>query len=272
MEYPNSRLVDPSSYDTTLDGLCTNIPVRVHRNAELADRGAFRAQKDWQRFFGSLPPRYAGNPGPEYNSVSTCFPEMLPDRLELVAYIMETYFLIDDVMDAAESLMAAATPFMADFLQAYNVVMAGGEAADLSCSPAASIMTGFAKEMVDIDAERAKEAFRWFEKWVKLMLSHPSGEKGFQNLDEYLEYRCVNFTSQYVPTSGLFPRHAVLIKSAGRHLGCSCSAWASASPKTSNRHGWSFRNPSGFTTRWQMTTNPGSASTRWPLKTARASL
>lgn len=236
MEYPNSRLVDPSLYDTNLDGLCTNIPVRVHRNAELADRGAFRAQKDWQRLFGSLPPRYAGNPGPEHNFVSTCFPEMLSDRLELVAYILETSFLVDDVMDAAESPMAAAAPFMADLLQAHNV-MAGGETADLSCTPAASIMTGFVKEMVVIDAERAKEAFRWLEKWVKLMLSHSCGEKGFQNLDEYLEYRRVNFTSQYVLTSDLFPRHSVLTRSAGRHLGCSCSAWALASPKTSNRHG-----------------------------------
>ncbi|KAK4101104.1 terpenoid synthase [Parathielavia hyrcaniae] len=196
MEYPNSRLVDRSSYDTNLDGLCTDIPVRVHHSPELADRGAFRAQKDWERAFGSLPPRYAGNPGPDYNFVSTCFPEILPNRLELVAYVMETAFLVDDMMDAADSPMAAAAPFMADVLQAYNATMAGGEAADMSYSPAASIMTGFAREMVAIDAEQAKETFRWLGKWVKSMLSHSCGEKKFQNLDEYLEYRRVNYTTE----------------------------------------------------------------------------
>lgn len=56
MEYANSHLLDPSTYDPALDGFYANIPVRVHAHAELADRGALRAQRDWQRLFGSLPP------------------------------------------------------------------------------------------------------------------------------------------------------------------------------------------------------------------------
>ncbi|KAK4151149.1 isoprenoid synthase domain-containing protein [Chaetomidium leptoderma] len=196
MEYPNSHLTAASGHDIT--DLCGDIPVRVHRNAELADRGALRAQKDWQRLFGSLPPGYAGTMGPEHHFVSTCMPETLPDRLELVAYIVEITFLIDDMVDAAESPMAAAAPYMADFLHAYHVVMADGHVDDgrVSCSPSARMAVDFGRAMLAVDAEGAKNAFRWLEKWVRLMLRRSGDNKAFGNLEEYLEYRRVNISSQ----------------------------------------------------------------------------
>jgi fusicocca-2,10(14)-diene synthase/ophiobolin F synthase len=203
MEFPNSHLMDPSSYDATLDGLCTDIPVRVHRNAELADRGALRAQKDWQRVAGPLSQGHAGVIGPEHNFVASCMPEILPDRLELVAYIVEITFLIDDLIDAAESPLLAAAPYMADFLYAYDAVWKKSADADTSsCSPAAGIIVGFGKAMVAVDAERARDAFEWLKKWTRLVLSRPGaagGDREARDFDEYLEYRRLNVSSQYVP-------------------------------------------------------------------------
>lgn len=146
--------------------------------------------------------------GPEHNFVSVCLPETLPDRLELVAYIMEMAFLIDDMIDSAESPVAAAVPYMADLLHAYKVVMAAAEGVDdddadadsSSCSPAARIAIGFGREMVSVDCEGAKQAFEWLGKWARLMLSRSGGEKEFGNFDEYLKYRRLNVTSQYVAT------------------------------------------------------------------------
>ncbi|KAH6849621.1 isoprenoid synthase domain-containing protein [Chaetomium sp. MPI-CAGE-AT-0009] len=193
MDYPNSVLVDPSTYDTTMDGLCTNMPLRVHRNASLADRGALRAQRDWQRLFGSLPPGYSGLMGPEHNFVSTCMPEILPERLELVAYMTEAMCLVDDMMDEAESPTALGLPYYVDMLTAHDVIKKGGDVS--SCSPAARIMARFGKAMYDVDAEGAENAFWWLRQ-AMTTFNRPSNGQNIRDLDEYLEYRRLNIGSQ----------------------------------------------------------------------------
>jgi fusicocca-2,10(14)-diene synthase/ophiobolin F synthase len=203
MEHPNSLLVDPSTYDTTMDGLCTNMPLRVHRNASLADRGALRAQRDWQRFFGSLPPGYSGAMGPEYNFVATCMPEILPERLELVAYVIEVAFLLDDMIDAAESPIAVAAPYFVDLLTAHDVIKKGGDIS--SYSPTIRIVAGLGKAMYDVDPERAEDAFRWIRKMLTTLLSRPSDGQNIRDFDEYLEYRRINIGSQYVTTLSSTP-------------------------------------------------------------------
>ncbi|KAK4104428.1 terpenoid synthase [Parathielavia hyrcaniae] len=199
MNYPNSDIIPPSAYDTSLDGLCGNIPLRVNRHPELADRGALRAQRDWKRAFGSLPPGFAGTMGPKYNFVSTCTPEVLPDRLELVAYVTEMTFLMDDMIDAdaAGAPNAVAAPYMADFLQAYNVVM-GGEMVDAaSCSPVARMIIDACMAMRETDPQGAKTAFGWLSQWTKVMLGGSESDRGkeCQSLDEYLQYRRVDVAS-----------------------------------------------------------------------------
>ncbi len=183
--------------------LCSNIPVRVHRNAELADRGALRAQKDWQQHFGALPPRYGGTMGPELNFVATIFPEILPDRIEHMGYIVEIVFLVDDMIDTAESPMAAAAPYMVDLWQAYSVVKAGGDMDATLCTPAAKKIVDFAQAMVLVDPDRATGAFQWLVKWAKLTQSGPVSSKECQNFNEYLEYRRLNVSSQCVPRFSL---------------------------------------------------------------------
>ena len=182
-----------------MESLCSNIPVRVHRNAELADRGALRAQKDWQQHFGTLPPRYGGTMGPELNFVATIFPEILPDRIEHMGYIAEIMLLADDMIDAAESPMAAAAPHKADLLQAYSVVKAGGDMDATLCTPAARKIVDFAQAMILVDSDRAKGAFRWLVKWARLAQSGPVSSNECRNFDEYLEYRRLNVSSQCVP-------------------------------------------------------------------------
>ncbi|KAK4235205.1 isoprenoid synthase domain-containing protein [Achaetomium macrosporum] len=195
MEFPNSRLVEPSAYPADMDGLSSWMPVRVHRNASLADRGALRAQKDWLRTFGPFPPGFAGTMGPEYNFVATTMPEILPDRLELVAYITEMAFLVDDMIDmAGESPMVVAAPYAADMLRARELLLKGGELDETKCSPITRVFVDFGREMLAMDAESAMQAFRWLEKWAKLMMIRPSAKEP-QSLDEYLKDRLVDVTS-----------------------------------------------------------------------------
>lgn len=212
MEFPNSRLIDPSHYDT--DDLFEGIPLRVHRRADLADRGALRAQKDWKHLFGgALPPGYAGAMGPEHNFVSSCLPETLPDRLELVAYVCEMAFLLDDLVDhAAESPRDAAAPFMADLLQARELIatgrwLDGGDDDDaVSGSPVVKAAVDVVKAMVAVDAKRAQTALQWLLKWADRFMSRPTPAE-CRDFDDYLEYRWLDVSSQYVrvPSAACVP-------------------------------------------------------------------
>jgi hypothetical protein len=272
MEYPNSILIPPSTYDTTMDGLCENIPLRIHRNPELADRGAFRAQRDWKHAFGSIPEDYAGIMGPEHNFVSTCMPETLSDRLELIAYITEIVFLMDDMIDEAGSPAAVASRYTVEFLRAYNAVMAGGEVLGDSASPVVKILADIGRVMFEIDADGAKVAFAWLRNWSALVLSRPDGGKECRDLDEYLEYRRVNIASEYVhddrpachprPPFPLPCACSRLTAPTGLRSDCTCSARDRGSPKTNNRHVSNSLAFSGCRPPLQMTAIPGSANTR----------
>ncbi|KAL2129754.1 hypothetical protein VTI74DRAFT_7344 [Chaetomium olivicolor] len=195
MEYHNSLLADPSTYSSDMDGLCTAIPVRIHCNPELADRGALRAQKDWKQIFGSLPAHHSGTLGPEYNFVSTCFPETLPDRLELVAYIIEVAFLLDDMIDSAQSPMAVTAPYMTSFLQAEQLIMMGGKVDEKTLSLTTKMAVELGQAMMALDPNGAKVFFRSFETWAKKFMRGKSVEE-IANFDDYLKHRAVNVSAE----------------------------------------------------------------------------
>ncbi|KAK4244526.1 isoprenoid synthase domain-containing protein [Corynascus novoguineensis] len=185
LSYPNSRLIDPPTYGTATNSPCANLSFRVHQNASLADGGALRAQKDWQCLFGSLPLSFSGNIRSNHNLVSGY----------IVAYFVEVAFIIDDVIDTAGSLMAVGAPYIADVLTACDVIEKGGDMDRSACSPTTKLMVGIGKSMIDIDSERAKDAFRWIKRTLNTMFSHPSGNSRTRDFDEYLKYKRTNFAS-----------------------------------------------------------------------------
>lgn len=195
MEYSNSAPADPATYPADMDGLCSGIPVRVHRNPELADRGALRAQKEWARLFGSLPSGFSGIMGPQHNLVATVFPEIFPDRLELFAYIAEMMFLVDDAMDRADVPSAVAAPFLADFLQAGRLATEDAGRTGPSSSPVRELLADVSKAMVAIDPVPAADALRWLEQWAGLVTNQPA-HREFRDFEEYLEYRRITVSSQ----------------------------------------------------------------------------
>jgi hypothetical protein len=102
MEFRYSHLIDPSSYDT--QGLCDGIPLRCHRNADIEEVGTIRLRSDWQKYVGPLPlSTHGGNLGPVYSLTAVTIPECLPNRLEIVSYIMEFAFLHDDLVDTSST-------------------------------------------------------------------------------------------------------------------------------------------------------------------------
>ena len=99
MEYRYSTVVDPSTYDT--EGLCDNIPLRIHRSQEPEDLGAIRAQEDWREHVAPLGFKKASL-GPKFNFLSVAFPETFPERMEVLAYFNEFIFLHDDVVEEVD--------------------------------------------------------------------------------------------------------------------------------------------------------------------------
>lgn len=216
MEYRYSHLVEPSSDEAAaLENLAGGLlPIRVHRDAKLADRAAFRARKDWKRLLGfplSTPEgEGCGTVGPRYNFLSVLVPEMLPDRLELCAYVLEMLFFMDDAMDSGgaktESGMAASvTAFVAEYLSAWEIVTRGSKEVDvsssscLSSSPLKKLLVGLLKATFAIDRKAGEDGHRWFEKWATLALSGQGFGNGFEsvrNFDDYLDYRLVDAAFQ----------------------------------------------------------------------------
>ena len=92
MDFRHSRLINPSEYET--QGLCDDIPLRMHENSIKEDIGTIRCQKDWKRLVGPVG-FYKGGLDAKWNLMSTCIPECLPDRLEIISYANELAFLYD---------------------------------------------------------------------------------------------------------------------------------------------------------------------------------
>jgi len=86
MEDDTSVLVDLTQYDT--HGFCPGYRFRRHLYESLANAGCYEARQDWIQYIG--PVTEFGNCNPRNgNFTANVLPLCRPDRLKLVAYILE---------------------------------------------------------------------------------------------------------------------------------------------------------------------------------------
>lgn len=102
-DYTSDLIVDFSSrYDT--HGFCTSSPgytLRRHKAETLANAGCYEARQDWIQYIG--PVEEFGNCNPiNGNFTAVVLPLTKPERLRLVAYILEYAFLHDNVVEVAK--------------------------------------------------------------------------------------------------------------------------------------------------------------------------
>ncbi|KAF9768247.1 hypothetical protein IL306_014475 [Fusarium sp. DS 682] len=81
-----SELVDISRFDT--HGLCTDYTLRRHKFEDLADLGCHKARSDWAKYVGPVS-EFGGCNHINGNFSAVVLPLCRPDRLELVAYVLE---------------------------------------------------------------------------------------------------------------------------------------------------------------------------------------
>ncbi|KAI0517898.1 fusicoccadiene synthase [Xylaria bambusicola] len=178
MEYQYSHVIDPRSYDNL--GLCDGIPLRVHRNADLEEAGTIRLRDDWRKYVGPLPGTNGGNIGPVYSFTSVTIPECLPDRLEVVSYVMELGFLHDDLTDTSkvdELAQIEGSPL---------------------CSGEGRIIQDVVEELIAIDPFRAKELVKDALNYWKRSLGSRQHRIHFANFEDYLEYRVTDCGSLFL--------------------------------------------------------------------------
>nr|UXN86878.1 Bifunctional terpene synthase [Didymosphaeria variabile] len=183
MKYQHSHLIDPSSYDNQC--LCDGIPLRCHRNSDIEEFGLMRLRNDWQKHIGSLPSTTYGGQGPQYNFTAVTIPECLPERLEIVAYIMEFAFLHDDLVDQAE-----ASEGLGFFEKMMKEIKAGFRSTDRrqGSSGESRILGDIFEEMMAVDSPRAKQFLEYWKRGVSL----PRDRTRFESLDDYLDFRLVD--------------------------------------------------------------------------------
>ncbi|KIK55695.1 hypothetical protein GYMLUDRAFT_835008 [Collybiopsis luxurians FD-317 M1] len=187
MEFRYSTKIDPSTYDT--EGLCEGIDLRKHNFTFLEDRGAIRAQADWNKYVSSVAD-YRGALGPEYSLISVGIPECLPDRLEIVSYANEFGFLYDDVI---EFLDQEQIDLQNDELN--QIFLEGARSSVITTNNSQTMQVGRRKivsqillEMLAIDRDCAITVMKSWAKFLELGSSRQQ-DKIFRTLEEYLPYR-----------------------------------------------------------------------------------
>jgi hypothetical protein len=85
----SSELLDISRFDT--EGLCNDYTLRRHKFEHLADRGCHKARSDWAKHVGPVK-EFGGCNHINGNFSAVVLPLCRPDRLELVAYVLECEF------------------------------------------------------------------------------------------------------------------------------------------------------------------------------------
>jgi len=85
-EDKTSFCVDASCYDT--QGFSENYTLRRHHHEIEADRGSQEARSDWIKYIGPVQEFGGCNPY-RGNFTSLVLPLCLPERIRLVAYILE---------------------------------------------------------------------------------------------------------------------------------------------------------------------------------------
>ena len=78
--------LDLADYDT--HGLCSKYTLRRHKYESEANAGCYEARQDWSRYIGPVE-QFGGCNPVNGNFSSVVYPLCKPERLRLVAYVLE---------------------------------------------------------------------------------------------------------------------------------------------------------------------------------------
>ncbi|XP_014550358.1 hypothetical protein COCVIDRAFT_31875 [Bipolaris victoriae FI3] len=178
-----SFTVPLSKYDT--DGLCMNYTLRRHNWEAEANAGSHEARLDWAKYVG--PTEQFGGCSPINGNFSAlALPLTKPERMRLVAYVLEYIFLHDsdgqhDDFDHPEQQEWKGT----------NPTLGR-----------AQIQAKIMKEITSVDQACAERFKRTFKEAIAIILREKG--KRFGSLDEYLDFRLIDAGTSVIEALLLF--------------------------------------------------------------------
>lgn len=184
MELRHSFAVDASEFDG--DGLFEGVPLRASKYQVLSDMAIIRADQDWREHVGPLPTVYRGSLHRRYNATAATVPECLPDRIEVVAYMIELGYLFDD--RAEQSGTAESAGLVSELKNTLQVLTGSSRtSSDLGPPGFGRLLMQVLKEMYDIDADRALFLFRVYSRFAENGAG--AGKGDFTDLTTLLKFR-----------------------------------------------------------------------------------
>ncbi|KAK4237715.1 isoprenoid synthase domain-containing protein [Achaetomium macrosporum] len=193
-----AETLDLSQYAT--HGFCPQYPLKRHRHEALANAGCLEARRDWARYIGPACEFGGCNPI-NGNFTALVLPLCKPQRLKLVAYLLEYAFLHDSVVENLDSQDVKGNEFsLGDRESTTPNVKTGREQMQ-------------AKMKLKLKMTSLACATRIMEAW-KTMLSTTLRDKSkdFADLDEYLDFRIIDSGALFVESIMLFGMDMTLTK------------------------------------------------------------
>jgi hypothetical protein len=203
METENSTPVDPSSYESM--GLFEDLPVRMSKHEQLANKGCLQAKEDWKRHVGPVQ-GFTGCLG-KYNAIAVAVPECLPGRIEAMAYANEIAFLHDgivisgqgldqwsltdtllDILDTASSKVSDV--LNADVVDTLSATLDAGAHTQPSHTGIHQVQAKIMLDMMSIDRVRAEVFFEYWRRLAKAQSDTRHLE--FKTIAEYLPHRLID--------------------------------------------------------------------------------
>ncbi|KAI9774496.1 MAG: hypothetical protein M1839_001684 [Geoglossum umbratile] len=185
--FTHSIPIDPAEVRKT--GSFTTLPVRIHRQNDLADAANHKLLKDWDRYIGDGQEKKTfGSLCELGNLCALVCPEVEPERLRVLAYGVELGFIHDDASEAMgiDEAMAEHDDFGAS-LDIHNKQKPRGSRSTKLKRLAAQLLL----DCISIDRELGIYMLEKYQKdWVAVMEKPDMGD--FKSLEEYYEFRRVN--------------------------------------------------------------------------------
>ncbi|KAL2021599.1 hypothetical protein VTK56DRAFT_6952 [Thermocarpiscus australiensis] len=194
-----SDVIDISQYDT--QGFCPGYTLRRHRYESLANAGCHEARQDWIQYIG--PVSEFGNCNPvNGNFTAVVLPLCKPERLRLVAYVIEYAFIHDNVVEVIQATSGKNG-------DAFTL----GEQESTRSNVKSGRKQIQAKMMLQLTATDRKCAERVMDVWTT-MLSTTLKDKArnFKDLEDYLDFRIIDTGALFVESLMLFGMEMTLTK------------------------------------------------------------
>ncbi|CAF3475644.1 unnamed protein product [Fusarium graminearum] len=173
-----SDLVDISRFDT--HGLGANYKLRRHKFEHLADTGCHKARSDWVKYIGPLT-EFGGCNHINGNFSAVVLPLCRPDRLELIAYVLEFAFLHDSVLESENTSPESEMQAEAGLRLLYERCIS---------------------RLLQTDEVCAKKIAKTWKDAINTTTKDKNVD--FQSIEDYLEFRMIDTGAPFVEALMLF--------------------------------------------------------------------